>query len=280
MRELNYMEKLTIQLAENNANFSRSIQACEQAGIDTQYTMGQAIKDFVTTFHLYDFEDIDLRNKFHDAMHIASNAADSSARSEAIAGITEQVLLREPYNGDLNAQLKAAQKKSINRGALIVGNRKFNPAGDENFEKPAPPASLKSALGLAYERLHETAKTKEVHNHISNTELTQIYEQALQTDEFIRKLTGDRSVYQLSTDELKSTPIAFFGIEKTENNGVTEFPPIPTAKREEIINNLDNKNIALHTINRIKTADELPALGLQLPDQQKQHSEPSTLTAG
>ena len=41
------LSKLYFQLAESKDSMARSIEACQNAGLDTDYTMGQAIKLFI-----------------------------------------------------------------------------------------------------------------------------------------------------------------------------------------------------------------------------------------
>jgi len=267
------MDKLNIQLRENVTNIARSKQACEDADVDTSYTMGQAITHFISVHNLNDIKDPELRNDFHDAMHITALAHNSSPRGEALAGVVEQTLLREPYNGDINQRLDASRDSQARMMHLIVGIRRFNPAGHEDFEKPAPVASLESALALGQERLDFTSGMSNANAEISEQEMIDTYHRAVEIDGFFKNMMGGRAVYQLSLKELSETPIAFFGIEAIGEADDLDFVEIPKEKRQEITDNLGDKNTVLHHIENAKTADDLHALGLEWPDPSAQHLE-------
>ena len=274
MSDLSYMDKLNIQLQENESNFARSKEACEESGIDTHYTMGQAIQLFVSTHNLYDFGEPDLRNEFHDAMHIAALAHNSTARGEALAGVVEQTLLREPYNGDTNQKLAAARNTHSYVMSAVVGTRKFNPAGHEDFEKPAPVGSFESAIALGKERFDFTSSKQKPSAPVSEEDMAQAYQRAVDIDAFFQSLAGGRAVYQLSSQELLDMPVAFFGLEKTGEDHELQFSEISQDKRQEILDTLDDQNITLHQIERAKTVDDLHALGLEWPEQPLSHLEP------
>jgi len=267
MTQLGYMDKLNIQLQVNKENIGRSIDACEDANIDASYIIGQAIELFISTHNLYDFDDPDLRNEFHDAMHIVSFSYDSSPRSEAFAGVAEIALLREPYNGNMNDMLEQYRNSNLRGGYMQAAVRKFNSAGHEDFEKPAPVGSLKDALALGQERLHYTLKRQNSDEAVTEEEMTEVYNYALGVDEFFRDLMGGRAVYQLSSKELLETPLAFLGLEKTGKDDELSFAEIPQEKRSEIIANLEGQNTVLYQIEALRTVEELHSLGLELPDQ-------------
>ena len=274
MTQLGYVDKLNIQLQVNKENIGRSIDACEDANIDASYTIGQAIELFISKHNLYDFDDPDLRNEFHDAMHIAVLAHEPTPRGEAFAGVAEIALLREPYNGNMNDMLGQSRSSNLRGGYMQAAVRKFNSAGHEDFEKPVPVGSLKDALSLGQERLDYTLKRQNSDEVVTEKEMTEVYNYALGVDEFFRDLMGGRAVYQLSSKELLDTPLAFFGLEKTGKDDELSFAEIPLEKRDEIIANLGNINTLLHKIEAARTVEELHSLGLELPDQPLPLPEP------
>lgn len=267
MTKLGHIQKLTILLDENAKNVERSKTACENAGIDSSFTMGDAIHMFV---HGHDLHDISgERNEFHDAMHIAAQAR-PTAQGEAIAAIFEHALLREPYNGDLNEKLAEAAKQTATIRQIITGRRKFNPSGHEDFEKPAPLGSFESAKSLAQERLDYSKKESE--QPLPEDEINAAYSRAIETDKFFSSLMGGRAPYQLHLKELMSTPLAFFGLEQVGQDELI-LQAIPPEKREEILDNLDGQNITLHPIESASTAAELSRVyqpkqpqGLECPE--------------
>jgi hypothetical protein len=269
MSDLSYMDKLNIQLRENALNKERAADAFEDAGIDTEFTMGDAIELFIETHGLYDFDDPTLRNQFHDAMHIAGLAHNASAHGEAIAGVTEQTLLREPYNGDLNEQLEKARQSNRPVMQQIVGSRSFNPAGHEDFERPAPAGDYASAKKLAKQRLEFVKSTAE----FPEKDVEDAYQRALETDEFFKGVMGGRAVYQLSMQELMDTPIAFFGIQKAGADDELILEDIPKETREAVLADLEDQNITIYKIGEARTVAELQQLGLEQPDPSGQHLE-------
>ncbi len=274
MTQLDYMDKLNIQLQENVDNIERAKTACEDAGIDASYTMEQAIKLFVKSHDLYDFDAPELRNEFHDAMHIAALAYEPSPRGEAFAGVSEIVLLREPYNGNMNDLLEQQRGSALRTGYMQAAVRRFNPAGHEDFERPAPVGSLEDAIKLGTERLNYTLKRQNSDEVVTEDEMEETYNYAVGVDEFFREMMGGRAVYQLSSRELLETPIAFFGLEKAGSTDELKFAPIAQEKRAEIIANLDEQNTILHKIETLRTVEELHSLGLELPDQPLSPLEP------
>lgn len=251
MTELGHIQKLTILLEENKRNVERSKQACDDAGINTDVTMGEAIRMFV---HGNDLHDVSgERNEFHDAMHIAAQAP-PNAHGEAVAAIFEHTLLREPYNGDINKKLAEAARQTTPIRQIITGSRRFNPSGHEDFEKPAPAGSLEEAKILAQERLDVTSKSPD--QTLTDTEAYEIYERAVETDEFFKNLMGGRAPYQLHLKELMDTPLSFFGLEQV---GAEELilQAIPSETRAEILDNLGDQNTTMHLINSAKTEAEL-----------------------
>lgn len=271
MSDLGYMDKLNLQLRENALNKERAEAALEDAGIDTDFTMGDAIEMFIETHGLYDFDDPTLRNQFHDAMHIAGLAHNATAHGEAIAGVTEQTLLREPYNGDLNEQLERSRQSNRPIMQQIVGSRSFNPAGHEDFERPAPPGDFAAAKKLARQRLEFVKGTSE---EFPDKDVEDAYQRALETDEFFKGVMGGRAVYQLSMQELMDTPIAFFGIQKVGADDELILEDIPKETRETVLADLEDQNITIYKIGEARTVAELQSLGLEQPDQAGQHFEP------
>ncbi len=273
MSDLSYIDKLNIQLRENVTNVDVQNKHAKMQDVDTSYTMGQAIAHFIGVHDLNDIKDPELRNDFHDAMHITALAHDSTPRGEALAGVVEQTLLREPYNGDINQKLDASRNAQARVMHLIVGTRRFNPAGHEDFEKPAPVASLDSALALGQERLDFTSGLSNADANITEQEMIDAYHRAVEIDDFFKNMMGGRAVYQLSLKELSETPIAFFGIETIGEGESLDFVEIPKETRQEIIKNLGDQNTVLHHIEEAKTAADIHALGLEWPDPSAQHLE-------
>ena len=271
MSDLSYMDKLNIQLRENALNKERAADAFEDVGIDTDFTMGDAIEMFIETHGLYDFDDPTLRNQFHDAMHIAGLAHNATAHGEAIAGVTEQTLLREPYNGDLNEQLEKARQSKRPVMQQIVGSRFFNPAGHQDFDRPAPPGDFAAAKKLAKQRLEFVKGTSA---DFPEKDVEDAYQRALETDKFFKGVMGGRAVYQLSIQELMETPIAFFGIQKAGADDELILEDIPKETREAVLADLEDQNITIYKIGEARTAAELQSLGLEQPDQAGQHFEP------
>lgn len=252
MTELKHLQKLDILLSENAKNISRSQEACEKAGIDADFTMGDAIKMFIHGHGLHDISD--LRNEYHDAMHIAAQAP-ANAKGEAVAAIFEQTLLREPYNGDLNQKLTEAAKQKAPIRQMIIGTRRFNPSGQEDFEVPAPPASFESAMALAEERFNYSAKTTD--QKLSEDEMKEVYDRALLADEFFQGLMGGRIPYQLHLKELEAIPLAFFGLQQVGTEDELVLQEIPPETRGEILQNLGDQNTTLHLIDSARTEAEL-----------------------
>ncbi len=266
MQNLSYMFKLKLQLSENTNNIQRSTNACAQAGLDTQYTMGQAISLFLKTHDLPHIPDQGA--EFHDAMHITSLAYEPTVRGETLAGITEQTLLREPYNGNENEMIQ----KGYASPQFI--HRRFNPSRTEDFEKPAQVATMNEAIALGTERHDYSKKRQKSDEVIPKEDMKQTYEDAVETDSFFKSLMGGRAIYQLSTTELLNTPIAFFGIQKTGSTDELSFERISQDQKDEVLTHLGEDNITLHMIERVKTADELHQLFPQLPDPSTEQFEP------
>ncbi len=258
MEKLSTAFKINLQLSENSKNLKRSTEACEQAGLDTQYTMGKAIMLFLETYNLPHITD--QGNEFHDAMHITALAHEPSVRGETLAGVAEQTLLREPYNGNENEMI---QKGCANPYAIY---RRYNPSREEDFEKPVPVASLKDAMALGQERQKYSKMRQKSEETISTEEMRQTYDHAVETDAFFRQLMGGRAIYQLSTTELMQMPIAFFGIQKTGEQDTLSFERISQEQKDEVLTHLGEDNITLHILERVRTADELHQLFPQLPD--------------
>ena len=203
------------------------------------------------------FDDPELRNEFHDAMHIAALAHEPSSRAEALTGVVEQTLLREPYNGNTNHQLEEASRSKARIMRMVVGTRRFNPAGHEDFERPAPVANLASAIALGKERLDFTTQQHRSNETVSDEDMEEAYNRAVAVDNFFKGLMGGRAVYQLSSKELLDMPVAFFGLQKTGDDNELQFTEIPQETREEILALVGEQNTILHTIENAKTVEDL-----------------------
>lgn len=274
MSSLNRMAKINFQVAENADNIARSRGVCEDAGLDTTYTMGEALTLFRDEIHLNKHGDE--RAKFHDAMHIIALECAQTARAESLTGITEHTLLREPYNGNENDLIEKGYRY------LYYAHRSFNPAGHEDFEEPAPVSDFNAAKALGEERLSAVyrmvAKTRENPANISETDMRQAYDRAVEIDDYFKSLMGGRAVYQLSLRELESLPLCFFGVQKgdstTENALFTDIPPQVKRDIQEKAIQANNTNHApLHRVERVKTEAELRALYPQSPHLETLHSD-------
>ena len=256
MGQLTYMAKLKFQLAESKDSTARSIEACQNAGLDTEYTMGKAIELFIEKNN---FDSVDDRYApYHDAMHITSLAYGKSAHDEAIAGVTEHALLREPYNGNENEMIKKGH------ASLAYITHKFNSARAEVFEKPAPISKYEDAKSLGLERFDATImllnQNREAKSPPSENELKSAYDRAIETDEFFKSLMAGRAIYQISVQELHDTPLCFFGITKEGDENTLEFKSIDKETREKVLNNHLPHTEPLYKIEKPNTADEIRLL--------------------
>ena len=250
------LSKLYFQLAESKDSMARSIEACQNAGLDTDYTMGQAIKLFIEKNN---FDSVDDRYApYHDAMHIVSLAYGKSAHDEAIAGITEHALLREPYNGNENEMIK---KGHANPQYIT---HQFNALREETFEKPVSISNYKDAKSLGLERFEATLMLLQQNDGTktppTEEEFKSAYDRAVETDEFFRSLMAGRAIYQISVQELHDTPLCFFGITKEGDENTLEFKNIDNEIREKVLNNHLPPSEPLYKTDKSNTADEIRSL--------------------
>lgn len=262
MSELSYIAKLTFQSAENQHNISQAQSACAQAGLDTSITMGDAINAFVEKF---DLDTVDDRYApYHDAMHIIAMACDPSPHSEAITGVTEFTLLREPYNGNENTV------KERGLGAMLSVCHQFNGSRAQEFEEAAPLPAYQSAESLGKERFEATLKLSSIKREntkeVTHEELKNAYEHAKKVDAFFQTLMGERTIYQLSTQELLDTPLCFFGVEPKGTLKNTSFKAISEDTKDRVIEHLGGKSRPLFAAQFARTEAELHKLYPKSPN--------------
>lgn len=259
-----YILKIEAQKAFNANNIANSKRVCESMGIDTSYTIGDAIKYYINRNRkIFKKQEDEKRAVFHDALHVISGGIVSTAHSEAKVGAYEIVLLREPYNGDTNRKKLTDRSRHYTTHSAPL--RRYNPECEENFKKPAPHAkdSLKQAFSLASERLEYINRFLEQQNTLDYDAIQNAYNTALETEKFFSALMGDRRLYQLSDNELPAIPLAFFGLQNTGTQRNPVFEDIDKKTRQKIIESLGNQNMVLHQIEAVKTAAELLALTQQ-----------------
>lgn len=271
-----HMDRLYFLLDESAANLERSKQALEDAGIDTSYTVKDALNLFFDTHdELQAIDDATLRNEFHDTMHIVALAHYTGPHAEALTGVVEQTLLREPYNGDIDAKLAKAREPGAPpiRG-FIISTRHFNPEGQQDFSAPAPIASLQSALELGYHRLDLTRGKAPREEIISEDEMIAAYERAEEINDFFHSMMGERAPYQLSQKELIELPLALFGVQKTGASNELTFEDIPEEKKQTAIAKLGNENTILHPVQSARIVYELRTIGMETILSNLETSEP------
>ncbi|MEZ5813970.1 MAG: hypothetical protein R3E13_04510 [Alphaproteobacteria bacterium] len=252
-----YVLKIEAQLAFNESNIERAKMACTRRGIDTHYPSGEAIDLFIQSNHFGEMSDD--RAKFHEMMHIAGLGLSGSHKHELMAAIYEIALLREPFDGNIVHTLGQQRPTHINPLNMISG-RRFNLNNHQDFEKPAPPEESSKALTMAHAYIEAANGHLQNKIEVTDQEILQTYEEALQIERFFRAIMGERCVYQLSSNELSDLPLAFFGLIKTGEPQELSFEKIPPETRTAIINDLQGRQQIPYQIENVKTEAELAAL--------------------
>ncbi len=76
------------------------------------------------------------------------------------------------------------------------------------------------------------------HENIPEKELRKTYVELRESEEFFRILSGGRPLQQFSSEELRTLPVAFFGIMPVQEGDEISYRPIPAFKKQEILQNL------------------------------------------